>query len=202
MPPLIVPQIIKTRIDKVGVTSRTYRNWATDGSSSSFRVSKNPSVRKLPRERQSSSSGETYDNTEIYPMLEEANKALKLTGAADTTVQAETINTDSLTVPADTLKDATAAADTAAKSEDLVAQLGDKERRRRYRENGYHRTKSFEDFARENPFFAVLTPSVGQNEQGTIGTAQRAGHRHVVDQGHRPCEPVPRHAAGAFEIPA
>ena len=160
-------QIIKTRIDKFGVTQPNVQKLGNGRILVELPGIKEPErVRKLLQGTAKLEFWETYDNTEIYPMLEEANKALKLTGAADTTVQAEAINTDSLTVPADTLKDATAAADTAAKSEDLVAQLGDKKEGGDTAKTDTTGQKSFEDFARENPFFAVLTPSVGQNEQG------------------------------------
>ena len=160
-------QIIKTRIDKFGVTQPNVQKLGNGRILVELPGIKEPErVRKLLQGTAKLEFWETYDNTEIYPMLEEANKALKLTGAADTTVQAETINTDSLALPADTLKDATAAADTAAKSEDLVAQLGDKKEGGDTAKTDTTGQKSFEDFARENPFFAVLTPSVGQNEQG------------------------------------
>ena len=160
-------QIIKTRIDKFGVTQPNVQKLGNGRILVELPGIKEPErVRKLLQGTAKLEFWETYDNTEIYPMLEEANKALKLTGAADTTVQAEAINTDSLAVPADTLKDATAAADTAAKSEDLVAQLGDKKEGGDTAKTDTTGQKSFEDFARENPFFAVLTPSVGQNEQG------------------------------------
>lgn len=160
-------QIIKTRIDKFGVTQPNVQKLGNGRILVELPGIKEPErVRKLLQGTAKLEFWETYDNTEIYPMLEEANKALKLTGAADTTVQAEAINTDSLTVPADTLKDATAAADTAAKSEDLVAQLGEKKEGGDTAKTDTTGQKSFEDFARENPFFAVLTPSVGQNEQG------------------------------------
>lgn len=160
-------QIIKTRIDKFGVTQPNVQKLGNGRILVELPGIKEPErVRKLLQGTAKLEFWETYDNTEIYPMLEEANKALKLTGAADTTVQAEAINTDSLAVPADTLKDATAAADTAAKSEDLVAQLGEKKEGGDTAKTDTTGQKSFEDFARENPFFAVLTPSVGQNEQG------------------------------------
>ena len=160
-------QIIKTRIDKFGVTQPNVQKLGNGRILVELPGIKEPErVRKLLQGTAKLEFWETYDNTEIYPMLEEANKALKLTGAADTTVQAEAINTDSLAVLADTLKDATAAADTAAKSEDLVAQLGDKKEGGDTAKTDTTGQKSFEDFARENPFFAVLTPSVGQNEQG------------------------------------
>lgn len=159
-------QIIKTRIDKFGVTQPNVQKLGNGRILVELPGIKEPErVRKLLQGTAKLEFWETYDNTEIYPMLEEANKALKLVGAIDTTAIAQAINTDSLTAPADTLKQAATAADT-AKSEDLVAQLGDKKEGADTAKKDTTGQKSFEDFARENPLFAVLTPSVSRNEQG------------------------------------
>ncbi len=123
---------------------------------------------------------ETYENAEVYPYLAQANDKLNLIlsgeeeedttavdAASDSTVVEESATEDEFNL-ADLSEDAEGSdstlADTADTESSLLEQLASEE------ESGSDSTdladQSFEDFAKDNPLFAVLTPSIYQNEQG------------------------------------
>jgi SecD/SecF fusion protein len=159
-------QILKTRIDKFGVTQPNVQKLGNGRILVELPGIKDPErVRKLLQGTAKLEFWETYDNTEIYPLLDEANKALKLVLGADTTSVAG-ITPDSLGVRQDTLKSADAtSADTSEST--LMSQLekpaeadtasGDT--------TGKGDQQTVEQFTKDNPLFAVLYPSVQPNEQ-------------------------------------
>ncbi|MCX6274571.1 MAG: protein translocase subunit SecDF [Bacteroidetes bacterium] len=159
-------QILKTRIDKFGVTQPNVQKIGSGRILVELPGIKDPErVRKLLQGTAKLEFWETYDNRDIFPMLEAANKVLKGMGVADTTVSG--LNSDSLAVRQDTLKQAvdstTASADTAKKSsleEQLAKKSSDTSSADTTKKN-----KSFEEFAKDNPLFAVLNPSVETNEK-------------------------------------
>lgn len=162
-------QIIKTRIDKFGVTQPNVQKLGGGRILVELPGIKEPErVRKLLQGTAKLEFWETYDNMEIYQKLEEANNALKLIVGAEA-VKPE-FSTDTLAANTDTVKSATAAAgdsvaaDT-AKKDDLMAKLAGQESDTSKKDTSAA-SKTFEDFARENPLFGVLTPSIQQNEQG------------------------------------
>ena len=141
--------ILRTRIDKFGVTSPNIQ--LQEGSNRILielpGVSDPVRVRKLLQGSAKLEFWETYDNTEIYPLLENANKlaasTLKPTATADTTKAApESSKLAALGKTDTTKKDAKLAQDQAA-------------------------------LAKQNPLFALLSPATYQGEDGQ--TALRPG---------------------------
>lgn len=161
-------QIIKTRIDKFGVTQPNVQKLGNGRILVELPGIKEPErVRKLLQGTAKLEFWETYDNMDIYPKLEEANKALKLiVGTSETVATAPAM--DSLAVRNDTLKaagDSLAASTDSAKSS-LTDQLATNKTDSAAKSDTSKAQQTFEDFARENPLFGVLTPSVMQNAQG------------------------------------
>src|SRR4051812_9963561 len=79
-------QILKTRIDKFGVTQPNVQKIGNGRILVELPGIKEPErVRKLLQGTAKLEFWETYDNKEIYPMLEEANKVLKQMGIMDST---------------------------------------------------------------------------------------------------------------------
>ena len=141
--------ILRTRIDKFGVTSPNIQ--LQEGSNRILielpGVSDPVRVRKLLQGSAKLEFWETYDNTEIYPLLENANKlaasTIKPTATADTTKAApENSKLAALGKTDTTKKDAKLAQDQAA-------------------------------LAKQNPLFALLSPATYQGEDGQ--TALRPG---------------------------
>ena len=157
-------QILKTRIDKFGVSQPNVQKLGNGRILVELPGIKEPErVRKLLQGTAKLEFWETYDNKDIYPMLEEANKVLKLIGKTDSTPTSQL--PDSLSTRQDTLKEA---GNTQKDSTDnsLMTQLekpaGNDTSSKDTTKAGQ---KSFEEYAKENPLFAVLQPSIQQNEQ-------------------------------------
>lgn len=141
--------ILRTRIDKFGVTSPNIQ--LQEGSNRILielpGVSDPVRVRKLLQGSAKLEFWETYDNTEIYPLLENANKlaasTIKTASTADTNkVAPESSKLAALGKTDTTKKDAKLAQDQAA-------------------------------LAKQNPLFALLSPATYQGEDGQ--TALRPG---------------------------
>ena len=157
-------QILKTRIDKFGVSQPNVQKLGNGRILVELPGIKEPErVRKLLQGTAKLEFWETYDNKDVYPMLEEANKVLKLIGKTDST--STSLLPDSLGTRQDTLKEA---GNTQKDSTDnsLLTQLekpaGNDTSSKDTTKAGQ---KSFEEYAKENPLFAVLQPSIEQNEQ-------------------------------------
>ncbi|MFM9052115.1 MAG: protein translocase subunit SecD, partial [Bacteroidota bacterium] len=108
---------------------------------------------------------ETFDNLEIYSKLEEANTVLK---SLVTTVPAkDSMKLDPQAQSQDTLKsaDAATASKDTNKTKSITDQLAEAKSDTAKKDTSAAQ-KTFEDFARENPLFGVLTPSINQNAQG------------------------------------
>lgn len=163
-------QILKTRIDKFGVTQPNVQKLGNGRILVELPGIKEPDrVRKLLQGTAKLEFWETYDNRDMYPILEQANNALKAIVSADsaTLANAKPINTDSLNLSTDTLKSAsltndTAAADTSKK--DLMSQLS-ADKKDSASQDTTKAGQTFEQFAKDNPLFAVLSPAVQPNEK-------------------------------------
>jgi SecD/SecF fusion protein len=164
-------QILKTRIDKFGVTQPNVQKIGNGRILVELPGIKEPErVRKLLQGTAKLEFWETYDNKEIYPMLEEANKVLKSMGFGSDSAK-NALSLDTLAARHDTLKmhDTTAAAvakpDTAKKdtSKSLAEKIAAGEKDTTKKDTT--KNKTFEQFAKENPLFAVLGPSIQMNEQ-------------------------------------
>ncbi len=158
-------QILKTRIDKFGVTQPNVQKLGNGRILVELPGIKEPDrVRKLLQGTAKLEFWETYENKDIYPVLEEINKTLKLLNVADSTIETS-FNSDTLAMRQDTLKDADKIQkDTSDNS--LMSQLEKPSANdTSSKDSANNDQKSFEEFAKENPLFAVLQPSIQQNDQ-------------------------------------
>jgi SecD/SecF fusion protein len=154
-------QILKTRIDKFGVAQPNVQKLGNNRILVELPGIKEPErVRKLLQGTAKLEFWETYDNSEIYPILNQVNDLLKATAKTDSTASA--LSTDSTTVT----KDSTALAAEAAKdsSQSLMSQLGKNDSTSKDT-GAAAQAKSNEQIARDNPLFTVLYPSIGQDEK-------------------------------------
>lgn len=126
----------------------------------------------------------TYDNPEIYPMLAQADELLgtanKITSSKDSTA------TDS-TIVADT--NATAAAIDTTKKEKTASLLdkiesGDKTKKDTSATSAEDK-KSFAEYSKEHPLFAVMRPAIYQDEKGQYfpGQGPVVGYVAIKDTG-------------------
>lgn len=101
-------QILKTRIDKFGVTQPNVQKLGNGRILVELPGIKEPDrVRKLLQGTAKLEFWETYDNRDVIPMLEEANKVLKLIVSTDSSLASVApIAIDSATIIPDTLKSA------------------------------------------------------------------------------------------------
>src|SRR5258706_8695799 len=156
-------QIIKTRIDKFGVTSPNVQKLAGNRILVELPGIKEPDrVRKLLQGTAKLEFWETFENKDIYPILDSVNKMLRAIAPKDTLASA----IDSLT------KDTTAKATTAKKDtgsttiEEILGKTKSHSDTTAKAAADTSKKKTFEEFAQENPLFAFLTPSYFQNQQG------------------------------------
>ncbi|MEO8085703.1 MAG: protein translocase subunit SecDF [Bacteroidota bacterium] len=160
-------QILKTRIDKFGVTQPNVQKIGSGRILVELPGIKEPErVRKLLQGTAKLEFWETYDNKDVYPMLEAANKVLKSMGITDSSGNAG-LNPDSLAVAQDTLKqaaDLTSASGDTAKKTSLEEQLAKKSTDTSSTDST-KKDKTFEEFAKDNPLFALLNPSIETNEK-------------------------------------
>jgi SecD/SecF fusion protein len=158
-------QILKTRIDKFGVTQPNVQKIGSGRILVELPGIKDPErVRKLLQGTAKLEFWETYDNRDLSKMLEETNNILKNMGVMDST--GAHLNPDSLAVRQDTLKaapDSTASADS-TKKKSLEEQLASKDKDTSAQDTS-DKSKSFEKIAKENPLFALLNPSVEMNDK-------------------------------------
>ncbi|NEU08092.1 protein translocase subunit SecDF [Flavihumibacter sp. R14] len=144
--------ILRTRIDKFGVTSPNIQ--LQEGTSRILielpGVTEPERVRKLLQGSAKLEFWETYDNTEIFPLIENINKIL----ASSNVASADT-----------TVKSATVKADTSSAGSKL-ATLGKKDTTKK---DTSALNKSQAEAARQNPLFALLSPNTFQAENGQTG---------------------------------
>ena len=162
-------QIIKTRIDKFGVTSPNVQKLAGNRILVELPGIKEPDrVRKLLQGTAKLEFWETFENQDIYPILDSVNKILRAVTPKDTFASAID------TLLRDTTAQAPAVPDTGGTTiEDILGRTKSDSDTTAGAAADTSAEKSFEEFAQENPLFAYLTPSYFQNEQG--GTELRKG---------------------------
>ncbi len=162
--------ILRTRIDKFGVTQPNIQQLGRGRILIELPGTKEPErVRRLLQGTAKLEFWETYDVSEIFNSLMEVNKSLKNSNTLDSlkrTLNKDSnaiANGDSGTTAVDTSK-SIAAADTNKKPTLL------KEITKADTSGGKSDTskaaKSFEQFSKENPLFAYLTPAIYDNGQG------------------------------------
>jgi SecD/SecF fusion protein len=135
--------ILRTRIDKFGVTQPNIQ--LQDGSNRILvelpGVTDKERVRKLLQGSAKLEFYETFDNQEIFPLLQNANNIL------------------AAKLPKETAKPA-AKADTVAASKDKPALLSVK------KDSTKKDTNAVNAMAKTNPLFAILSPATGQGQNG------------------------------------
>jgi SecD/SecF fusion protein len=180
-------RILRTRIDKFGVAQPSIQKQAFSGRIQIELpgVKDKDRVRKVLQSTANLEFWETYDNTEVYPALEAANTRLRDKLNAD---EAGATATDSVAV--DTAATAEAAAPAVAPAADSLAAdtlVADSLATDSLATDSLATDSlSAKDFARENPLFAVLTPSLVQAQSGfnlargsVVGTARLADTAQV-----------------------
>lgn len=169
-------QILRTRIDKFGVTQPNIQKLERSG-----RISielpgvDNPErVRKLLQGTAKLEFWETYENVEVVEFIEKANKTLadKLNLTDSITNVDTALSLLSSTTASENISNLTTAMDTSLKPPDTTAvdelsllqkigtdtTLGG---------DTLSEDQAFQNFTNENPLYAVLSPAIYQDEQGT-----------------------------------
>ncbi len=162
--------VLSNRIDRFGVVQPTIQRLATQG-----RIMielpgvKDPSrVRKLLQETANLEFWETYENSEVGPYLEKANKLLRqlLSEKNDTASVQEDTGTTATAADAGTGKELTAAGDSVSSSDSLLKLLeSDTTSAAAAKEE-----QSLEMFRKENPLYAVLRPNLLRNNTYAPGS--------------------------------
>lgn len=175
-------QILRTRIDRFGVAQPNIQKLQTSG-----RILvelpgiKEPErVRRLLQGTARLEFWETYNFEEVYEYFMEANERLRGTAASELEVVDETVaeveQTPAVTEEPSEMEQmmAEAGLDTLDIPDLTDILAGDQ---------GLPGSESFEDFARENPLFAYLTPAFMQNEMGQMfpGQGPVVGYSAVQD---------------------
>ncbi|MFD2599754.1 protein translocase subunit SecDF [Sphingobacterium corticis] len=158
-------KVLRTRIDKFGVASPNIQ--IQQGTNRILvelpGIKDEERVRKLLQGSAKLEFYDTHSNFDVYPMLENIDKSL-----------AATLKSEKGTTPAST-KDTTAA-DTSASDENLLANLGAKPA-------DSDSSAATAQLASQNPLFAILNPSVGQDQNGQPALAPGAavGYANLKD---------------------
>ena len=161
-------EIIRKRIDKFGVAQPNIQKIpATGRILVELPGIKDPErVRKLLQGTAKLEFWTTYDNKEIYNFLEEANKRIALMSDISKRSDSSSITkTDSLN------NKNTAQALT---NEDTITSTND---------SVVDKEKSFEEYAKKNPLFALLSPNIYQDESGKyfLGEGPVVGNAAIKD---------------------
>ena len=155
-------QILSTRIDRFGVTQPTIQQLQTKGRIliELPGIKDANRVRKLLQGTANLEFWETYENSEVYSYLLEANKRLKEVKASQTTTPAA--------VPAA----ATAPAKAETGTSSLVSEI-------KKQEKDSLAAGTAEDIAKNFPLFSVLTPNTSRD--GQIARGPVVGFAHFKD---------------------
>jgi SecD/SecF fusion protein len=156
--------ILRTRIDKFGVTQPNIQQLGSGRILVELPGVKEPErVRKLLQGTAKLEFWETWENKDVFNYLNSINDALKGAGKKDSMLAAMNGDTTSVATPdsaAATTETAAATADTSKNA--LLDQIkGDSTSAAKD-----SAAQTFEQFAKENPLFAVLSPAIVQNAQG------------------------------------
>ncbi len=191
-------EVLRTRVNLFGVAQPNIQKLAA----SDRILVELPGVKNKERVRQLLQGTaklefwETYENAEIYPYLAQANQKLNLIKSgeseetADTTQVSDTLeNTQTMDeAVVDTAASADLIADSSKMDEDTASSessLMDELVSDSLAGDSALADQSFEDFAKENPLFAVLSPSIYQNESGDYmpGEGPVVGYSAIKDTG-------------------
>ncbi len=175
---------LRARIDKFGVTQPNIQRLASSGRIliELPGVTDKRRVEKLLQGTANLEFWETYDNKDIYPILEKANTRLKeiLTPNDSTKKDSAEVKTDDKKAVAKK-DDKKTKADSSKLSLDkqLGVTKGDSLKK------GSTKADTIAKLRRENPLFAVLNPAVGQNaqRQTQLGSGPVIGYAAIKDTG-------------------
>ncbi len=169
---------LRARIDKFGVTQPNIQRLASSGRIliELPGVTDKRRVEKLLQGTANLEFWETYDNKDIYPILEKANTRLK-----EILTPNDSLKKDSLATANTDDKKSVAKKDTTSKDLAKQLNLGKTDSLKK----GSSKADTIAKLRRENPLFAVLNPAVGQNQQKQtqLGTGPVIGYASVKDTG-------------------
>ncbi len=157
-------QILRTRIDRFGVAQPNIQQLQTKGRIlvELPGIKDVKRVRKLLQGTANLEFWETYENSEVYSYLLEANKRLREVKAAQASIAT---SATVATTPA-------AAKDTTKSANSLVSEI-------KKQEKDSLAAGSTEDIAKNFPLFSVLTPNTSRD--GQIARGPVVGYAHVKD---------------------
>jgi SecD/SecF fusion protein len=174
---------LRARIDKFGVSTPNIQRLASSGRIliELPGVTDKARVRKLLQGSANLEFWETYDNKEIYPLLDQANTRLKeILTPQDSSKTIDTASVAAATTAAVNPDSAKAAAPDTTKGS-LANQLGtDKKDSSKATETS---ADTIARMRKENPLFAVLGAAVGRDEQGksVLGQGPVVGYAAIKD---------------------
>ncbi|MCE9538697.1 MAG: protein translocase subunit SecD, partial [Bacteroidetes bacterium] len=175
---------LRARIDKFGVTQPNIQRLASSGRIliELPGVTDKKRVRKLLQGTANLEFWETFDNKDIYPLLEQANTRLKeiLSPAADSAKDDSVAIAD---VKTSEVKPSKIIAKDDSTSTSLSAQLGTSSDTTK--KIGETKADTMARLRKENPLFAVLSPSIGRDDKGqsTLGMGPVIGYAAIADTG-------------------
>lgn len=170
---------LRARIDKFGVTQPNIQRLASAGRIliELPGVTDKDRVRKLLQGTANLEFWETYDNKDIYPLLELANTRLK-----EILTPLDTTKKESTPATTDVAKTDSAVSDSDTSS--LSAQLNlSKPGDSLAAKTGETKADTIARLRKENPLFAVLSPAVGQDQSGqsVLSNGPAIGYALVSD---------------------
>lgn len=172
---------LRARIDKFGVTQPNIQRLASSGRIliELPGVTDKERVRKLLQGTANLEFWETYDNKEIYPLLELANTRLKEILTPNDTTKADS------TATTEVAKDAKAGVKTdsaASLSSQLSLAKNDSSSSAKI---GETKADTIAKLRKENPLFALLSPALGRDEKGQsiLANGPAVGYALVSDTG-------------------
>lgn len=149
--------ILRTRIDKFGVSQPNIQQLGSGRILVELPGVKEPDrVRKLLQGTAKLEFWETYTFGEVAPSLVSVNKLLAGNSSTDTLSTSSDSTKTASTDSTSTAKDSTVAAKKDTSKNSLVSKLGNDTSKKDSAQ------KTFEQFSKENPLFAVLFPADGQ----------------------------------------
>ncbi|HET6227361.1 MAG TPA: protein translocase subunit SecDF [Bacteroidia bacterium] len=157
---------LRTRIDKFGVTQPTIQRLASSGRLliELPGVTDKDRVRKLLQGTANLEFWETYDNSEIAPLFPQVNDIIKASlASSDTTKKSDTALAATAVKPV---------IDSINKAKDSTASLASQLNKPATTADSTKLSKGKEDQAKENPFFAVLTPAFEYRDKKPVGPSK------------------------------
>lgn len=170
-------QVVRRRIDNLGVVQPKVQRLDNGRILIELPgVKDKDRVRKILQGTAKLEFWETYENSEIYPVLVQVNEMLKNetkpSASADTSLSVENEKTDSLSAD-------TASQDTTAKKRSLEEMIAQSDTTKK----DTSAAKTYEDFKKENPLFGFLNPALYQDKNGQYfpGKGSVVGYSLVKD---------------------